>query len=711
MLSGSGRREGCISGVRRVIVGGLLALAVIVVAPGGAQEADLLPVAEDARGMELQRYRDAVRRHFVLKQYKELLELTEKYGHLYPEDEGTEFYRTQAEIRIEEAEKKIPFARLEDRDFKIPEAPEGAPSLLEELRKSEAELEAGAAAGSGELGLESAPDDRIAMGAGPLEETLRAPEEGGAVPRRSPTQGDGVADGSDPGAARQLPDDIAPAGGTVEGTADAGEGGAGPLLLILAVCAVILGVVAALLLFGLMRRGRTKEPLLAGSAAVVEAEGPPAPPLFNFEDEVSQPAPLGDTFGASEMPDPFAETATPEGASAEFASASVSSLDEASAPDYSSPAALGETRSGDVNQEISDLLYSPGTGSDSVFDALPGRHTDIPAPLGETRADQPAFSSAGGDTSDLVQLPDEDSFSLDSSGSDADVDALFASASEPSVENASQLSAPDPAASASVDLSSIDIFGDPSQGEVNAPARGSTTRVGLDEIDASMPHGSDSSAEIDSPGATRASAPPDDVIEIPFALEDPFQNLSSKLSDETAFNTSTAEAMAAGSSDAETGADQRELLQIMEEGGTDERPAGPADDLWSGATSGGSMEDSRSQPPAADSAITFQEDETAVIEFSDAGSGDEPTGMAGPNISEPEAETVVRGELTGTGGESQSDAPFDREKLRGQEALQLEDWSKAVYHLSIAATLRPEAQDVREDLRRARKMKKEQQTG
>ncbi|MNC99316.1 hypothetical protein D3C83_175690 [compost metagenome] len=65
----------------------------------------------------------------------------------------------------------------------------------------------------------------------------------------------------------------------------------------------------------------------------------------------------------------------------------------------------------------------------------------------------------------------------------------------------------------------------------------------------------------------------------------------------------------------------------------------------------------------------------------------------------------------GEGGEARADDPFDRERLRGQEALQVEDWGKAVYHLSIAATLRPEAQDVREDLRRARKMKKEQQTG
>lgn len=696
MSSGPGMKKLCSFSPRALALATLCAVVLFPTFEGRSQEPGAFAAAGEERGMELQRYRDAVRRHFVLKQYKELLELTEKYGHLYPEDEGTEFYRTQAEIRIEEAEKKIPFARLEDKDFKIPVAPEGAPSLLEELRNKEAQ----AAAEPGDLGLEPAPGSEIAMGTAPLEGIAPSASDEAAPAPVEPAPVDAT-----PVPERRLPADLAEPAEVAE---PAEAEGSSPLLMILGACAAVLGLVAVALLVGLVRRGRAKGPAAAEPAVTAdEPEGPPAPPLFNFEDAVEQPGPLGDTFGATElggteMPQPFSETATPEGAPAEFAE--VSDFGEASAPGFDAPASLGETRSGDVNQEISDLLYSPGTVEDSVFDALPGRHEEIPAPLGETRTDQAVFGQSGPDNSDLVQLPDEDVFNL-SSASDAEVDSLFAGASEGSARPA--VPEPAPASASASDLSSIDLFGD--QPPAVSEVKGSTTRVGLEEVDEAFQSSADSSPAAPPMDETRAVAPDEGFMDIPFALEDPFQNLSGKKAEETAFNTSTAEAMAAGA-EAETGAEARELLQIMEEG-----EGGPeaADDLWSSATVAGPGDASgRSPAPGeSESVVAFQEDETAVVEFDDGGTGELPTGASAPGISEPEAETVARGIASETGQQDLPDEPFERERQRGKDALQQEDWGKAVYHLSIAATLRPEAQDVREDLRRARKMKKEQQTG
>jgi len=54
---------------------------------------------------------------------------------------------------------------------------------------------------------------------------------------------------------------------------------------------------------------------------------------------------------------------------------------------------------------------------------------------------------------------------------------------------------------------------------------------------------------------------------------------------------------------------------------------------------------------------------------------------------------------------------FERERDMGQQAFKDAEWDKAVYHLSIAAALRPEATEVKEQLRRARRMRKEKESG
>lgn len=699
-----------------------------------AQQAQ--PPQGEHREMELQRYRDSVRRHFVLKQYEELLELTEKYGHLYPEDQGTEFYRTQAEIRLEEAEKKIPFARLEDRDFEIPGADEGRPSLLDELREGQwmSEADGGASMSGGDPGSKN----QIAMGTGPTDGRLPLPLEAPTPLDSMSDSGTGDVDllppraGTRPpaeeGAGRRessLPPSPEVAAGVSETASE--DGGSSPLPLILGGSVLVLGAVAAFLLIGLARRGKEKNAAEIAESAFVEGPvSPPAPPLFNFDDSEA-PESGGSEFDSFESPDPFAESAMPEEAglgatggagesspaSSHFENESESDLGSGPALEGASAQALGETRGAEVNQEISDLLFAPESGSIDESAMGPGMSSSAepPPPLGETRADA---SSAEEEISDLVQIPDDDALNLDPF-SDAGVDSMFAEASQPQQTPDSgviDLDAP----SSSADLSSIDLFGDQSSGDGGGSEADATSNVSLDEIDASISEsGGSQPEELEEAGASEP-----DGIEIPFAMEDPFQNLgdateepaaTSPSDEETAFNTSTAETFTGQGSD--TGVDERELLEVIEDGeggGGGWNDAGEAptvappggDDIWSGLETGSG----HSEPVQ-----TFKEDESAIVEFDDVEAGQPPTSAPEPKISSPEAETVVPSAGDDTGSGNLPDDPFEREHQRGRQAVDAGDWTKAVYHLSIAASLKPESTDVREELREARKMKKEQQTG
>lgn len=768
----------------------MLALAGLVLAgthplpPAAAQDASSSPDSPH-REMELQRYRDAVRRHFVLKEYEELLELTEKYGHLYPEDKGTEFYRTQAELRIQDAEKEIPFERLQDREFQIPGADSGQPSLLDELRNGSTQTESGPS-GSASLTVEPGGDSQIAMGTQPGDEAVTSPFE--AAPAASPEEapaGDETRPQAPPAA------EPAPSGedGEAEdaglppspeqaaaGQTEAGDSGGGsPLPLILGGTVLVLGAVAAFLLIGMARRGKKRgeaaeEEAPAAAAAVQE---PPAPPLFNFEDSEGAEGSEGasefsDTF---EAPEPFAETGTVEaaGADASAGESEPASVFEESPPGESAPPEpLGETRgTEEVNQEISDLLFAPEaeSGEDSVFGTGSESASEPPPPLGETKTEETAFGEPGDDTSDLVQIPDDDSLNLDSS---ADVDALFSDASpsqekpaepapaeptpaeptpaepapaEPAPPGASAKEPPEPSAETSVnELSSIDLFGEESSAEPErepqpgAAAEGgsgegeSTSSVDMNEVDAMITEsgGGSSSSEVDLTEPAGEGSGEPGGIEIPFAMEDPFQNLSGKTEesepqpqdDETAFNTSTAETLAAQGAD--TGVEERELLEVIEEGGEGEtragEPAPPADsgeeDVWSGLGTG-TGQDADPESASQDEVQSFREDETASFEIDDADETQHPAATPEepqPRVSNPDAETVIPPKAEGSSPGDLPDDPFDRERQRGHQAVEAGDWTKAVYHLSIAASLNPDADDVREELRHARKMKKEQQS-
>ena len=56
---------------------------------------------------------------------------------------------------------------------------------------------------------------------------------------------------------------------------------------------------------------------------------------------------------------------------------------------------------------------------------------------------------------------------------------------------------------------------------------------------------------------------------------------------------------------------------------------------------------------------------------------------------------------------SSGNEPFDKERQLGIEAFRRADWDQAIHHLSIAAALKPDASDVKDHLRRARRMRKE----
>ncbi|HOR26552.1 MAG TPA: hypothetical protein PLG73_00865, partial [Candidatus Sumerlaeota bacterium] len=64
-----------------------------------------------------------------------------------------------------------------------------------------------------------------------------------------------------------------------------------------------------------------------------------------------------------------------------------------------------------------------------------------------------------------------------------------------------------------------------------------------------------------------------------------------------------------------------------------------------------------------------------------------------------------------TAARSEAEELFQQECRKGLEEFRQARWSEAVHHLSIAAALRPEAQEVKEKLRIARRNKKQQEQG
>jgi hypothetical protein len=681
----------------------LLVLGVGRTAP--AQDSAERTSGGEVREMELQRYRDAVRRHFVLREYEQLLELTEEYGHLFPENESTEFYRTQAELRLAEAERSIPFQRLQDRPFEIPGADEGAPSLLEVLREN---------GGTGLSGIGPESDDgRVAMSLPPAEDErlqvpLESPDAVGGFETMPDFQTEPEATPSMPTGLEGESSDMPPpppspdADFEGEGATAATGGGSSPLLLILVGSAVVLGAIATFLILGLMRRKRAaEEPLVAAAAAPAAAAtaGTASPPLFQF-DEPDEFAPsAGTEFGEGEV-DVFAD-----------ADSSVGEPAGAAGTDTGVASPLGETRVPDANQDISDLLFAPDAPETG---AAPSADSVAPPPLGETQ--MVGGETGGGSQSDLVQLPD-----FDSMGSDAGSGPEELSGGAPAAPQSG------PASGGAADLSSIDLFGEGTSGGApeSVSADEATSHLDLDELSAGE-SGEGSSSESPASGAADSMD-----LEIPFSLEDPFQDLSKSGAghgeppasgeappayDETAFQSSTAETLSERAADIETSHEERELLQAFEGGdggGTAngaETGAGEAFELWSETVERPPAGEGEAEAsPSSEAVLSFQEDETAVVELSDVEDEEPPTANQPPAAEAPapdEPSTANAGNETDAS--DLPDDPFEREHVRGSRAFDLEDWDKAVHHLSIAVALRPDANEVRDQLRRARKLRKEQ---
>jgi hypothetical protein len=97
----------------------------------------------------------------------------------------------------------------------------------------------------------------------------------------------------------------------------------------------------------------------------------------------------------------------------------------------------------------------------------------------------------------------------------------------------------------------------------------------------------------------------------------------------------------------------------------------------------------------------FHQDETVQVNLRSAAES-----WIVPQKSEPAPKKAAEDTQTGIELDSQLQDPFERARQLGLEFFQEARWDQAVHHLSVAAALRPEAADVKEKLRQARRMRK-----
>lgn len=129
--------------------------------------------------------------------------------------------------------------------------------------------------------------------------------------------------------------------------------------------------------------------------------------------------------------------------------------------------------------------------------------------------------------------------------------------------------------------------------------------------------------------------------------------------------------------------------------------AGRSAESESGVTGGGAG----STPGDAGGGVqVFHQDETVQLHLEDTmGAESRPMIPISPETPRVDTQTSPSYETSGGGHPD----PFEKEQQFGMLAFKEARWDQAVHHLSIAAALRPEALDVKEHLRRARRMRKE----
>jgi hypothetical protein len=108
-----------------------------------------------------------------------------------------------------------------------------------------------------------------------------------------------------------------------------------------------------------------------------------------------------------------------------------------------------------------------------------------------------------------------------------------------------------------------------------------------------------------------------------------------------------------------------------------------------------------------------EEDEDQTLESRQPGFGigDEDTVSDVSVLDELDEQTIVSPEIqpVPTPEPPAEEDLFDRERRKGMESFESQNWAAAVHHLSVAAALRPEKMDVKEKLREARRYRSQQQ--
>lgn len=108
-----------VGAIQQAALGWSLAIALALLPAVAAGQDAAPPVApgasDEAVDPELQRYREQIRRHFVLGEYQQVIELADQIRNQFPNDEAVSFYLSQAQARLADASEELPFSRIRDR--------------------------------------------------------------------------------------------------------------------------------------------------------------------------------------------------------------------------------------------------------------------------------------------------------------------------------------------------------------------------------------------------------------------------------------------------------------------------------------------------------------------------------------------------------------------------------------------------------------------
>lgn len=624
-------------------------------------------------------YRNQLRRMLVLGQYQDLIALAAEVHFQFPDESSVDFYRTQAQLRLADAKREYPFERLRRRPLSLPEPLE--PIRMEPIfRAGEEKIEATRVR-------EKAEDRDVALAVPPPPRPLeeRSPEAAAAAP--------------------------APATPADEPRSPRGSS---PLLMVAGFIGLIVALAAIVAVF--RRKGGSREPepepqpqpsaateepaeegdtefaiqdTLASEAMGAELEGVPE----SLEQREAPPADTSivrDPFESlmGKEPEPAEEltetqVAPPEGEPAD------------SAPDVAS---LGEqSRAEPEPVDSAPDLASLGEQSQAEPERTRATEGEIPAPLAQPPspadepAKEPAFDTWGHEIDQSEGNLDLPTSSGESEAHEAEAD--FGDVSFGEASDADELiQIPELAAEPE----------EPEPGHVDPPPpiEPPTGQPSESSVELSGARGEShidfSASEYDFEEESGAGTPGPDLsafaesqsgIDLPPAR--PAATDSGK-------EAATEEAASASESDLDdtVGAPEIDADDIVKVIGTEDDETGDQPTKPSSFNREfGEGEDAKPLGEIQE----FHEGETIRVSLARV-EGDETL-----KPGEEPGEERDSGDITATAPPSVSADPFDKEKDLGLRAFEREEWDRAVHHLSIAAALRPDAQEVKERLRKARR--------